>query len=80
MDTNNLYTACTLNDQLRMVQAKIVGLEHQVSLILLFCTCILKHTVNSEIFARVLFSRNFAGAKFREKKTLAKWRYNFAVY
>ena len=26
-------------------------------------------TVNSEIFARTLFSRNFAYAKFREKKT-----------
>ena len=29
-------------------------------------------TVNSEIFARVIFSRNFAYAKFRENKTLAK--------
>ena len=29
-------------------------------------------TVNSEIFARVLFSRNFACAKFPENKTLAK--------
>ena len=29
-------------------------------------------TVNSEIFARVLFSRNFAYAEFRENKTLAK--------
>ena len=28
-----------------------------------------KTTVNSEIFARVLFSRNFAYAKFRENKT-----------
>ena len=27
------------------------------------------NTVNSEIFARVLFSRNFAYAKFRENKT-----------
>ena len=33
-----------------------------------------KVTVNSEIFARVLFSRNFAYAKFRENKTLAIWR------
>ena len=31
-------------------------------------------TVNSEIFARILFSRNFAYAKFRENKTLVKWR------
>ena len=30
-------------------------------------------SVNSEIFARVLFSRNFAYAKFRENKILAKW-------
>ena len=29
-------------------------------------------TVNSEIFARVLFSRNFAEAEFRENKSLAK--------
>ena len=33
-------------------------------------------TVNSEIFARVLFSRNFAYAKFRENKILMKWRYH----
>ena len=31
-------------------------------------------TVNSEIFARVLFSRNFAYAKFRENKILTNWR------
>ena len=30
-------------------------------------------TVNSEIFARTLFSRNFAYAKFHENKPLAKW-------
>ena len=30
------------------------------------------NTVNSEIFARVLFTRNFAYAKFRENKILAK--------
>ena len=30
------------------------------------------NTVNSEIFARTLFSRNFAYAKFRENKTLAE--------
>ena len=29
------------------------------------------HTVNSKIFARTLFSRNFAYAKFCENKTLA---------
>ena len=29
-------------------------------------------TVNSEIFVRTLFSRNFAYAKFRENETLAK--------
>ena len=30
-------------------------------------------TVNSENFAKVLFSRNFTYAKFRENKILAKW-------
>ena len=39
----------------------------------------IKDTVNSEIFARVLFSRNFAFTKFRENKTLAKWRDHSAV-
>ena len=37
-------------------------------------------TVNSEIFARVSFSRNFAYAKFRENKILAKWRNHSIVY
>ena len=32
----------------------------------------LSDTVNLEIFARVLFSRNFAYAKFRETKSLQK--------
>ena len=31
-------------------------------------------TVNSEIFVRVLYLRNFAYAKFRENKILKKWR------
>ena len=31
------------------------------------------HTVHSEIFARVLFSRNFAYAEFRENKNFVKW-------
>ena len=38
------------------------------------------NTVNSEIFARTLFSRNFAYAKFRENKTLAKWQNHCFVY
>ena len=29
-----------------------------------------KGTINSKIFARVLFTRNFVGAKFRENNTL----------
>ena len=37
-------------------------------------------TVNSEIFSRVLISRNFAYAKFRENKTLAKWQNHSVVY
>ena len=36
--------------------------------------CVAKFPVSSEIFARVLFSRNFAYAKFRENKILAKWQ------
>ena len=37
-------------------------------------------TVNSEIFLRVLFSRNFIYAKFRENKTLTNWRNHSLVY
>ena len=37
-------------------------------------------TVNSEIFARVLFSRNFAYAKLGENKILAKWRDLSVIY
>ena len=37
-------------------------------------------TVDSEIYARVIFSRNFAYAKFRENKILAKWRNHSVVY
>ena len=37
-------------------------------------------TVNSEIFARNLFSGNFAYAKFRENKILPKWRNHFVDY
>ena len=36
--------------------------------------------VNSEIFARFLFSRNFANAKLRESKILAKWQNRSVVY
>ena len=38
------------------------------------------NTVNSEIFAMVLFSRNFAYAKFRENKILTIWRNHSVVY
>ena len=37
-------------------------------------------TVNHEILTRVLFSRNFAFAKFREHKILEKWRNHSVVY
>ena len=40
----------------------------------------LHYTVNSEYFARVLFLRNFAYAKFRGNNTLAKWQNHSAVY
>ena len=36
--------------------------------------------VNSEIFVRVLFSRNFAYAKFRGNKILLKWQDHSVVY
>ena len=39
-----------------------------------------RHTVNSEIFARILFSQNFAYARFCENKTIAKWRDHSAIY
>ena len=38
------------------------------------------YSVNSEIFAMVLFSRNFANAKFREHRTLVKWRNHYVIY
>ena len=37
------------------------------------------HTVNSEIFARVIFLRNLADAKLRENHTLTKWQNTAAV-
>ena len=37
-------------------------------------------TVNSEIFAMVLYSQNFVSAKFRENKILAKWLNYTVVY
>ena len=37
-------------------------------------------TVNWEIFARVLFMRNFAYAKFHANKIIAKWRKHSVVY
>ena len=37
-------------------------------------------TVNSEIFARGLFSRNFAYAMFRGNKTLARWQNHSVIY
>ena len=39
-----------------------------------------QYTVNSEMFAKVLISRNFACAKFRENKNLAKRRNHSVVY
>ena len=40
----------------------------------------LPDTVYSEIFARVLFSRNFAYAKLRENKILVKCQNHYVVY
>ena len=39
-----------------------------------------EYTVNFEIFARVLFSRNFAYAKFRENKISTNWGNHSVVY
>ena len=39
-----------------------------------------QNTVNSNIFVRVLFLRNFAYAKFRENKDLPKWRNHSVDY
>ena len=41
-------------------------------MVVILSNTINQNTVNSEIFARTLFSRNFAYAKFRENKTLDK--------
>ena len=40
----------------------------------------ISYTVNMKIFARTLFSRNFAYAKFRENKTLAKRNGKITLY
>ena len=37
-------------------------------------------TLNSEIFARVIFLQNFENAKFRENENIAKWINHSAVY
>ena len=52
----------------RAFAAFIVGLD------------VLVFTINSKIFARVLFFRNFAYAKFRENEILANWRNHSVVY
>ena len=41
--------------------------------------CYCQNTVNSEIFARSLFSRNFAYAKFRKNKILAIFLRNHSI-
>ena len=38
------------------------------------------NTVNSDISARVLLSRNFTKMNFLENKILAKWRNHFVLY
>ena len=37
-------------------------------------------TANSELFVSILFSRNFANAKFFRNETLPKWRSHYAIY
>ena len=64
---------CMSRTSLRLLQDSMTAWEH-------YCEHILVHTVNSEIFATVLISRNFAYAKFRGIKTLAKWQNHSVVY
>ena len=40
---------------------------------------LIHYTVRLEIFTRVLCSRNFAYAKFRENKPLVKWQDQYVV-
>ena len=52
---------------------------------MIFLNCIKRDAltvtcVNSENFARVLFSQNFAHAKFRENEILTNWRNHYTVY
>ena len=41
---------------------------------------ICKYTVNLKNFTRILFTQNFAYAKFHENKILAKWQNHYAIY
>ena len=59
---------------------KLAHLLSLISAFLIRSLYFIKNTVNPEIFARVLFSRNFAYAKFGENKILAKWRNHSVVY
>ena len=61
-----------ISKQCTTVPDSFVGISGKIA--------ILRDTVNSEIFARVLFTRNFAYAKFRENKILAKWRNHSVDY
>ena len=44
------------------------------------CAKVTAYTANSEIFVRILFSRNFADGKFFGNNTLAKCRNHSVVY
>ena len=76
---NNIRTLfyeieCKVHPFLRCLVFKLANMVFAKIVLVVLCKRYngLLNTVNSEIFARTLFSRNFAYAKFRENKTLAK--------
>ena len=73
---------CTVNALIRLGErpGRSESLLCDLNSLCYFLSCHGSNTVKSEIFARTLFSRNFAYAKFRENKTLTKWQNYSVVY
>ena len=61
----------------RLIEQHNLKIEHVPTVLL---NSLEVFTVNSKIFARTLFLRNFAYAKFRENKTLVKWQNHSFLY